>query len=331
MQLLIEPQRRSHIIRSLHRWFDSSVPLEPAPPAVNFRQKLLRNKNYLLVHLACLGVIWVGWSWTAVCVAAGLYFLRMFAITAFYHRYFSHRTFTTNRFWQFCFAVLGNSSAQRGPLWWAAHHRHHHQKTDTDQDVHSPSRHGLWWSHIGWLTDPANFATRWEYVKDWGKFPELVWLDRFDKVVPILLGVALFGAGEILAHFSPHLGTNGGQLVIWGFFISTVVLFHGTCTINSLSHLFGWRRYDTADTSRNNPILAIITLGEGWHNNHHHYPISTRQGFFWWEYDITYYLLVVMSWLGIIRNLRPVPESVRRLGAGRPKSGPAEAHRPAAG
>jgi stearoyl-CoA desaturase (delta-9 desaturase) len=204
-------------MRSLHRWFDSSVPLEPAPPAVNFRQKLLRNKNYLLVHLACLGVIWVGWSWTAVCVAAGLYFLRMFAITAFYHRYFSHRTFTTNRFWQFCFAVLGNSSAQRGPLWWAAHHRHHHQKADTDQDVHSPSRHGLWWSHIGWLTDPANFATRWEYVRDWVKFPELVWLDRFDKVVPILLGVALFGAGEILAHFSPHLETSGGQLVIWGF------------------------------------------------------------------------------------------------------------------
>ena len=247
-------------------------------------------------------------------VAIGLYFIRMFAITAFYHRYFSHRTFTTNRFWQFGFAVLGNSAAQRGPLWWAAHHRHHHQTADTEADVHSPSRHGFWWSHIGWLTDPANFATRWEYVKDWVKFPELVWLDRFDKVVPILLSVALFALGEMLARTSPHLGTSGAQLVIWGFFISTVVLFHGTCTINSLSHLFGWRRYDTKDTSRNNPILAIITLGEGWHNNHHHYPISTRQGFFWWEYDITYYLLVVMSWLGIIKDLRPVPEQVRRSG-----------------
>ncbi|MFZ2088453.1 MAG: acyl-CoA desaturase [Desulfobaccales bacterium] len=310
-------QHRSKIIRSLHRWFDSSVPLEVSPTATPL-QKLLRNKNYLLVHLVCLGVIWVGWSWTAVWVAVGLYFLRMFAITGFYHRYFSHRTFETNRFWQFGFAVIGNSAAQRGPLWWAAHHRHHHQTADTDQDVHSPSRHGFWCSHLGWLTDPVNLATRWEYVKDWVKYPELVWLDRFDKVVPILLGVALFGVGELLAHTAPQLGTNGAQLVIWGFFISTVVLFHGTCTINSLSHLFGWRRYDTSDTSRNNPILAIITLGEGWHNNHHHYPIAARQGFFWWEYDITYYLLVVMSWLGIIRNLRPVPENVRRPEATNP-------------
>ena len=311
MNSLMEPWRPTNILRSLHRWFDSSAPLEVSPAATPV-QKLLRNKNYLLVHLVCLGVIWVGWSWTAVGVAAGLYVLRMFAITGFYHRYFSHRTFTTSRSWQFCFAVLGNSSAQRGPLWWAAHHRHHHQHADTDQDLHSPSRQGFWWSHIGWLTDPANFATRWEYVKDWAKLPELVWLDRFDKVVPILLGLTLFGVGEILARTSPHLGTNGAQLVIWGFFISTVILFHGTCTINSLSHLFGWRRYVTRDTSCNNPILAIITLGEGWHNNHHHYPISTRQGFFWWEYDITYYLLVVMSWLGIIGNLRPVPENVRR-------------------
>jgi len=312
MHPLSKPWSRYHIIRSLHRWFDSSVPLEPSPPPENLYQKLLRNKNYLLVPLACLGVIWVGWSWTAVWVAAGLYFLRMFAITGFYHRYFSHRTFTANRSWQLVFAILGNSSAQRGPLWWAAHHRHHHQHADTERDIHSPIRQGFWWSHMGWLMDPANFATRREYVKDWVKFPELVWLDRFDKVVPILLGVTLFGAGEILARTSPHLGTSGAQLVIWGFFISTVVLFHATCTINSLSHLLGWRRYDTKDTSRNNPILAIITLGEGWHNNHHHYPIAARQGFFWWEYDITYYLLVVMSWLGIISNLRPVPENVRR-------------------
>jgi stearoyl-CoA desaturase (delta-9 desaturase) len=237
--------------------------------------------------------------------------IRMFAITGFYHRYFSHRTFETSRFWQFCLAILGNSSSQRGPLWWASHHRHHHKTADTEADVHSPSRHGFWWSHIGWLTDPANLYTRWEYVKDWAKFQELVWLNRFDKVVPILLGVTLYGAGELLAHTSPHWGTNGPQLVIWGFFISTVALFHGTCTINSLSHVFGSRRYDTPDTSRNNPVLALITLGEGWHNNHHHYAISARQGFFWWEVDITYYLLVALSWLGIIRNLRPVPEHIR--------------------
>lgn len=299
-----------HVLGALHRWFDSHVPLE-VPPAVTPAQKLWRYKNYLLLHVACLGVFWVGVSPVALWVAAGLYVLRMFAITAFYHRYFSHRAFTAGRGAQFVFAVLGNSAAQRGPLWWAAHHRHHHQHADTDRDVHSPTRQGLWWSHLGWLTHPANLATRWELVKDWAKYPELVWLNRFDKVVPILLGVSLYALGELLAAARPYLNTSGAQLVVWGFFISTVVLFHATCTINSLSHIWGWRRYDTRDTSRNNPLLALITLGEGWHNNHHHYPISARQGFFWWEYDVTYYLLVVMSWLGIIRDLRPVPERVR--------------------
>jgi stearoyl-CoA desaturase (delta-9 desaturase) len=312
MSSWLDRVKKSYLIRSLHRWFDSSVPLEPSLEGEKpGRRPRLPGKNYLVVHLACLGVIWVGWSLTAVLVAMGLYIVRMFAITGFYHRYFSHRTFETSRFWQFCLAILGNSSSQRGPLWWASHHRHHHKTADTEADVHSPSRHGFWWSHMGWLTDPANLYTRWEYVKDWARFPELVWLNRFDKVVPILLGVTLYGAGELLAHTSPHWGTNGPQLVIWGFFISTVALFHGTCTINSLSHVFGSRRYDTPDTSRNNPVLALITLGEGWHNNHHHYAISARQGFFWWEVDITYYLLVAFSWLGIIRNLRPVPEHIR--------------------
>jgi stearoyl-CoA desaturase (delta-9 desaturase) len=280
MSPITNPRRFSSLFRSLQRWFDSSVPLE-APPAATPLQKLLRNKNYLLVHLACLGVLWVGWSWTAVGVALGLYFVRMFAITGFYHRYFSHRTFTTSRAWQFCFAVLGNSAAQRGPLWWAAHHRHHHKFTDKPEDAHSPSQHGFWWSHIGWLTDPANFYTKTEYVKDWLKFPELAWLDRFDKLAPLALGLLLYVGGELLARYAPGLGANGPQLLIWGFFISTVALLHGTCTINSLSHMFGWRRYQTTDTSRNNPVLALITLGEGWHNNHHHYPISARQGFFW--------------------------------------------------
>ena len=307
-------QSKSNLFLSVLRWIDSEAGMDAPEDTEEGGKRVdwLRVAPLILLHAGCLLVVWVGWSPVAVIVALVLYLIRMFAITGFYHRYFSHKAFKTNRFWQFVFAVIGNASVQRGPLWWASHHRHHHRFADRDNDVHSPLRHGFWWSHIGWLTDPANFATRWEYVKDWAKFPELVWLDRFDKVVPILLGLTLFGVGEILARTSPHLGTNGAQLVIWGFFISTVILFHGTCTINSLSHLFGWRRYVTRDTSRNNPILAIITLGEGWHNNHHHYPISTRQGFFWWEYDITYYLLVVMSWLGIIGNLRPVPENVRR-------------------
>jgi len=239
-----------------------------------------------------------------------LYIVRMFAITGFYHRYFSHKAFKANRFWQFIFGVAGNASVQRGPLWWASHHRHHHRYTDQVQDVHSPSRHGFWWSHIGWLTSKSNFPTNYKYVAEWARFPELRWLNRFDTVVPILLALALYSFGELLERFAPQLGTNGLQLVIWGFFISTVVLLHATVTINSFDHMYGSRRYNTPDTSRNNALLALITLGEGWHNNHHHFAVSARQGFFWWEIDMTYYLLVVMSWLGIVSDLRAVPEHV---------------------
>ena len=270
----------------------------------------LRILPLLILHVMCLAVLWVGWSSTAVAVAVVLYCVRMFAITGFYHRYFSHKSFKTNRLWQFIFAVLGNASVQRGPLWWAAHHRHHHRYTDQEQDVHSPSRHGFWWSHIGWLTSKANFPTNYKYVAEWAKYPELRWLNRFDTVVPILLALLLFIFGALLKRFAPNLETNGLQMLVWGFFISTTVLLHATLTINSLDHMFGSRRYDTPDTSRNNALLAVITLGEGWHNNHHHYAVSARQGFYWWEIDITYYALSLLARLGIVRDLRPVPEHV---------------------
>ncbi|UCE82060.1 MAG: acyl-CoA desaturase [Deltaproteobacteria bacterium] len=305
------PLKKSYILLSFIRWFDSEAglddPLEDDKTGVDW----FRIIPFIFLHLMCFGVIWVGWSWIAIAVAAGLYLVRMFAITGFYHRYFSHKTFKTNRFWQFLFAVLGISSVQRGPLWWAAHHRHHHRYADQEEDPHSPARHGFWHSHMGWLTTRENFPTRMAYVRDWAKYPELIWLNRFDTLVPILLGVSLFLLGEILGAYNPELGTSGPQMLIWGFFISTVVLFHATATINSLDHMFGKRRYNTPDTSRNNVFLALITLGEGWHNNHHHYAVSTRQGFYWWEIDITYYLLIFLSWLGIVRDLRPLPEAVR--------------------
>jgi stearoyl-CoA desaturase (delta-9 desaturase) len=256
-------------------------------------------------------VIWVGFSWTALGVAAAFYFLRMFAITGFYHRYFSHRTFKTSRAGQFLFAVWGSSAIQKGPLWWAAHHRHHHRYSDKPNDLHSPSQHGFIWSHVGWITSKANFPTRLENVKDLVRYPELRFLDRFDVVVTAGVAAFMFGLGALLARVAPELGTSGPQMLVWGFFISTVFLFHGTCTINSLSHTFGRRRYETTDTSRNSFLLSLVTLGEGWHNNHHHFPASTRQGFYWWEIDITYYGLKVLSWLGLIWDLRPVPEHVR--------------------
>ena len=243
-------------------------------------------------------------------MALFLYFTRMFAITAFLHRYFSHRTFKTNRFFQFIFAVIASSAMQRGALWWAAHHRKHHKESDTEKDVHSPHTKSFLWSHIGWITSRKNFLTDYKAIKDFARYPELVFLNRFNKLIPLLLGVLLFVSGEWLSLNDPSLKTNGWQLIVWGWFISTTALLHGTSTINSLSHLYGQRRFDTGDESRNNFWLSLITLGEGWHNNHHYYMHSARQGFYWWEIDITYYGLKIMSFIGIIHDLRPVPKHI---------------------
>jgi len=240
-------------------------------------------------------------------VAVLLYLVRMFAITGFYHRYFSHKTFSTSRPAQFLFAVVGATAVQRGPLWWAYQHRHHHLHSDEDEDVHSPCKRGFWWSHIGWITSARNFPTNYEQVRDLAKFPELVFLNRFDSLVPFLFAVTLFALGQLLHVLCPSLHVTGWQMLVWGFFISTTVLFHATSSINSIAHLIGKRRYATDDNSRNSFLLALITLGEGWHNNHHRHMTSTRQGFYWWEIDVSYYLLKILSWTGIIWGLRPVP------------------------
>ena len=259
------------------------------------------------VHLMAVGVFWVGWSPVAVGTAVALYLVRMFAITGFYHRYFSHRSFKTSRSIQFIFALIGASSVQRGPIWWAAHHRHHHATTEMEDDPHSPVHHGLWWSHTGWFLSNEHFQVQEKRIRDLNRYPELRFLDRFDIVIPAALAVILLLAGNVLETRAPDLGTSGGQMLVWGFFISTVALYHGTFTINSLAHRFGKRRYATNDNSRNNFWLALLTLGEGWHNNHHHYPVSVRQGFYWWEIDLTYYGLRAMSALGLVWDLKPVP------------------------
>ena len=282
---------------------------------------LARCFSLIFLHVGCLGLIWVGWSWFSLFVAVALYFSRMFAITAFLHRYFSHRTFKTSRFLQFLFAVAASTAVQRGALWWAAHHRKHHHESDQKKDVHSPHTHNFLWSHIGWIADPKNFATDYDEIKDLSKYPELVFLNRFNKLVPGLMVVGLYFLGDWVASQWPALGTSGWQILVWGFFISTTALFHGTATINSLAHLYGKKRFDTGDQSRNNFYLSLITLGEGWHNNHHHYMHSTRQGFYWWEFDPTYYGLKIMSWVGLVYDLKQVPERVleegRRIDSGK--------------
>lgn len=299
--------------RAVAAWFDSGAVAVEAGDSNTKKVDWLRVAPFIGVHLMCLGPIWVGWSWIAVGVAVALYWLRMFAITGFYHRYFSHRTFRTSRTLQFLFALWGASASQRGPLWWAAHHRLHHRHSDGPDDVHSPHQHGFWWSHMGWITSRANFPTRLNVVPDLARFKELRFLDRFDQLVPFALAGALFAVGAGLGRAG--FDTNGPQLLVWGFFISTVALFHGTCLINSMAHRVGGRRYETGDESRNSLLLALLTLGEGWHNNHHHYQASARQGFFWWEVDVTYYVLKAMSWLGLIWDLRPVPARAKHAQA----------------
>lgn len=274
------------------------------------RIDLVGNIPFISIHIGSLLVFWVGFSWTAFIVCFGLWFIRMFGITAGYHRYFSHRSYRTSRFFQFILAILGNSAAQLGPLWWAAHHRHHHLYSDTEQDIHSPTRSNFWWAHVGWVISPYYCKTDEKKIRDFAKYPELRYLNQFHMIVPILLGVGVTLFGMLLHRYVPQLHTNGLQMLVWGFFLSTCLVYHSTFTINSLAHLLGKRRFDTADTSRNNFFLALITLGEGWHNNHHYYPASEPQGFYWWEIDITHYILTFLSWFGIVWDLKTPPKAI---------------------
>ncbi len=309
MQVL--PVRRGSVLKRMRLWFDASesVPSQACDPQ---RIDWLRALPFIAMHLACLGVFWVGVSPIAVATAISLYAIRMFALTGFYHRYFSHRAFRTSRMVQFAFALIGAACVQRGPLWWAAHHRNHHRHADTSLDPHSPTVYGFLWSHAGWFLTPAAFHTDLDRVKDFRGYAELRWLDRYDIAVPVLLAVLLYGLGALLQAFAPSWGTTGAQMLVWGFFISTVVLFHATVTINSLAHRFGRQRFATNDNSRNNLWLAVLTFGEGWHNNHHFYPGSARQGFRWWELDLTWYGLRLLAALGLVWDLKPVPAWVER-------------------
>lgn len=286
------------------QWFDSHSNLVQVNNATQV--DWLRVIPFILLHMSCLLVLLVGWSPVAIVVAVFSYLIRMFAITAFYHRYFAHRSFKTSRLCQWFFALLGASATQRGPLWWAAHHRRHHIYSDQRKDVHSP-RDGFFWSHIGWFLSKKNFATRENSIRDFAKYPELQWLDRFDIVVPVLFAAALWWLGDTLQTTMPELQTSGWQMLVWGYCIDTILLLHATLLINSLAHKWGSKRFETGDDSRNNAILALLSLGEGWHNNHHHYPVSVKQGFYWWEIDVSYYLLRMLNMLGIIWDLKEVP------------------------
>ncbi|MGE3175803.1 MAG: acyl-CoA desaturase [Planctomycetota bacterium] len=282
----------------------------PLAPGAEDRVEWARLWPFAALHLGCLLVLWVGVSPVAVWTCVGLYAARMFAITAFYHRYLSHRSFTAPRWVVFLGTLLAASSAQRGPLWWAAHHRRHHRHADAPGDAHSPLGRGFLWAHVGWFTTRRNFRTDLRLVPDLARLPELRWLDRFDLVAPLLLLATLIGVGEWLRIAAPGLGTDGLQLAVWGFCISTTALFHVTSMVNSVGHLHGSRPFATGDDSRNSAWLALLTFGEGWHNNHHWCPGAVRQGFRWWQLDLSFYLLWLLERLRLVR-LRPLPARVR--------------------
>ena len=294
-------------------WFDNQI-VENKYLNIDLHGKEIdwaRVIPYIIIHLSIISIFFVDFSLTAFWVFIGMYAIRMFAITGFYHRYFSHKAFKTSRLTQFIFAIIGASAVQRGPIWWAAHHREHHMHSDTIHDKHSPKAHSFFWSHTGWFLTKANFITHTRLVKELSRFPELRLIDRFDIVIPILTCLGLFYIGEYLNTAYPALETNGLQLLSWGFVLSTILLYHSTFLVNSVAHLWGKKRYDTKDSSRNNFIVAILTFGEGWHNNHHHYPGSASQGFYWWEIDITYYLLKLLNTFGIIWGMRTISSNIR--------------------
>ncbi len=272
----------------------TAIPTPVLPPRV---YEWLNFVPFVTVHLLCFAALWTGVRPIDWVVCGVLYFLRTFGVMAGYHRYFSHRAFKTTRWFQFVLAVLAETTVQKGVLWWAARHRAHHKHTDEPEDVHSPLQYGFWHSHMFWLAEQDSELTDDSRIRDLTKYPELVWIDRHWLVPPVALG-ALVGL---------TLGWSG---LIIGFFLSTVFVWHATFVVNSLAHVLGNRRFDTADTSRNNWIIAFFTLGEGWHNNHHHYVGSARQGFYWWEIDVTYYVLKCLSWCGIVSDLRAVPAAV---------------------
>ncbi len=259
----------------------------------------VRRLPFWFVHVAALvGAIWVGWSWQACAWLLGGYAVRMFAVTAGFHRYFAHRSFKTSRAFQLVLAVLGMGAAQQGPIWWASHHRRHHKFSDEPGDTHSPRQGGLWWAHLGWVLSNKWEKTEHELVRDLERYPELRWVDGHDAVFVIGYGILLYVLG-------------GPTALIWGHFVAMVACWHVTFCINSLAHVWGRRRYATDDDSRNNALLAVLTFGEGWHNNHHYYQRSARQGFHWWQIDISYYVLKLLELVHLVRDVEGVPAHVR--------------------
>ena len=295
---------------SISKWVCPPPEITDEPDDLENKVEWFRCLPFIVIHLLAVLAFFYPVTLYGIALALFSYSIRMFTITAFYHRYFSHRSFKTGRFVQFIGGFIACSSGQRGPLWWAAHHRRHHRHSDTDKDIHSPHTKGVFWSHTLWFMTDYAVPTLLKEIPDWVKFPELRFINRFDWIPVVMLGLGCYLLGTV-EWFHTLTGLTGLTTFIWGFLIPTVFLYHATFAVNSITHLFGKKRFDTGDESRNNAFIALITFGEGWHNNHHFFPGSARQGFFNGEFDITYYILKLLSLFGLVSDLRPVPAWVK--------------------
>ena len=274
----------------------------PAPthPPRKGLWRVLRNAegvSYVVLVTAALGAIpFIEISPWAFAVAAGVVYFAGLSVTIGYHRYFAHRAFDTSRAFQFLLALVGCLALQKGPLWWVATHRAHHRHSDRADDPHSPVVRGFWYAHLGWMFSRDILSVDYSGVKDLAKFPELVWLDRFWRLPSLLFVAACYWA----------LGWGG---VVVGYCFPLAVMFQVTFAVNSVCHLFGSRRFETGEESRNNWWVALLANGEGWHNNHHRAPYSARHGFAWYELDSSYQVIRVLAWLGLVWGVKlPPPE-----------------------
>ena len=280
----------------------------PRPAATRRTRHLKFTMPFVLVHVSCLLVFFVGVSWFALAFSALVYMVRGVGITGFYHRKLSHHAFKTSRTVQFIGAWCGTMAAQGGPLWWVAHHRRHHHTSDLEGDLHSPTVHNLRTAHYGWLMEPSADPTHLDDVQDLAKYPELRWLDNNAAVPLLALAVSTWLAGILFGRVMPWTNTDGPQLMVWSFLIGTVAIWHATFAINSFCHRFGKHPHDTADASTNNWLFGILALGEGWHNNHHTFPGSARQGYSRAQVDFTHGVIRMLERLKLAGDLHPVPD-----------------------
>jgi stearoyl-CoA desaturase (delta-9 desaturase) len=261
---------------------------------------LLAVVVFWTVQASVLLVFLVPFSWGLVAVWAASHFLRAVGITLAFHRYYAHRSFQMSRPARFVWTLIATAAMQKGPLWWAGHHVNHHRFADRDGDPHSPMVSGVYYAHIGWFLNDAKHD-RLEpsnpVIRDFSGAPEIAWLDHYYFAPPLALAALMYLAG-------------GMPWLVWGFCVPTVTLAHATFAINTVNHMFGSRRFDTIDESRNNVLTALFAAGEGWHNNHHRYQRAARNGFYWWELDLTWYVIRLMGFVGAAWDIQPVPERI---------------------